>query len=718
MRDAPMRTPCSRSAATAAAAAADAAPTANSKLASANPLARKLNRILHLSLDAPETQDAFAALSSFYPDNSPAARRNLKSDIEKSIIGANAAFLSAFDVVHEHIARIELQISAIGDRCAAMDDQLRAAYKDTASVLKHTQDIKSKRRVRPPCWMHSTHAARAADSRRSEIAAQRKLIADALLKRFALADDEIRALTTSGDSVDSSFFAALRHVHQIQDDCKALLTSENQRLGLDIMETTRLYQDAAFEKLFRWTLAECRLMKLESPEITLELKEGIRALKQRPIHFQACMDEISTIRHAAVIRSFQDALSIGGPGGFPRPIEMHAHDALRYVGDILAWAHQASVGEREMLEGLFGLASSAFRAKQSALSAAGNNTAASAAGPDAQIASPLDEIEGYRADEELLLQVLDKDLEGICRPLRQRIDSVLASGIGPITSYRIANLVQFYSQTVTKILGTFSQLSVALEELASLSFKVFFDTLNAQAADMLRFIQTPDADLQPPQALKDTITQLREIMLSYDGSLLSPEARAREFVQIISALMDPVIRMCELASTNLKPLESAIFMVNCLHHIQTALAAFSFASEQVQAIDAQMDAQVEVLVKEQFSVILVQSGLHALAQQMQANQPPLALARGCDAKAVSEALARMDMFLVTVTVDVAETLARISSGLIARRVAQRGFRRFVDAYGDIVARVLDPANKYEFPSSLITRTVDEVETLLSLQSDE
>jgi len=31
-----------------------------------------------------------------------------------------------------------------------------------------------------------------------------------------------------------------------------------------------------------------------------------------------------------VVRGFIDALTRGGPGGTPRPIEMHSHDPLRY----------------------------------------------------------------------------------------------------------------------------------------------------------------------------------------------------------------------------------------------------------------------------------------------------------------------------------------------------------------------------------------------------
>lgn len=31
---------------------------------------------------------------------------------------------------------------------------------------------------------------------------------------------------------------------------------------------------------------------------------------------------------------------------------MHAHDPLRYVGDMLAWVHQCVCGEREIVEGV------------------------------------------------------------------------------------------------------------------------------------------------------------------------------------------------------------------------------------------------------------------------------------------------------------------------------------------------------------------------------
>ena len=64
---------------------------------------------------------------------------------------------------------------------------------------------------------------------------------------------------------------------------------------------------------------------------------------------------LSQTRQSTLINAFMDALTRAGPGGLPRPIEIHAHDPLRYVGDMLAWVHQSIAGEREFLEGLFGM---------------------------------------------------------------------------------------------------------------------------------------------------------------------------------------------------------------------------------------------------------------------------------------------------------------------------------------------------------------------------
>lgn len=107
-----------------------------------------------------------------------------------------------------------------------------------------------------------------------------------------------------------------------------------------------------------------------------------------------CQILIST-RQSSALNAFIEALTRGGPNGLPRPIEIHAHDPTRYVGDMLAWVHQATASEHEFLSSLFGL-----REKNRMIGAKRD--------------------EEKEEDETMVAEILDKDLEGLGRPLKVR----------------------------------------------------------------------------------------------------------------------------------------------------------------------------------------------------------------------------------------------------------------------------------------------------------
>ena len=69
---------------------------------------------------------------------------------------------------------------------------------------------------------------------------------------------------------------------------------------------------------------------------------------------------LAQTRQAATLSSFMAALTTGSAHG--RPIKLHVHDALLYIGDMLAWVHQAAqaiAAERELLETLLGIGAGA-----------------------------------------------------------------------------------------------------------------------------------------------------------------------------------------------------------------------------------------------------------------------------------------------------------------------------------------------------------------------
>ncbi|KAJ3021051.1 Golgi transport complex subunit 6 [Thoreauomyces humboldtii] len=652
--------------------AATETPYMQAKLVNTNPLSRKLNKTLSISLEDGHTLEALGALSEYYTENTLAARRSLRGDIERRVMATNERFLDAFDVVAGRVKAMEQEMEHMNTCCREMEEKLDAATSNTSHLIKRTQELKTQ----------------------SKQCSVRRAVIDVFLARFTLSDAEVATLTSPSQHVGVEFFDALQHLERISNDCKALLVTEHQEAGFEIMERMASFQETAFDKLFRWAQTECRSLNSDAPEVTASLRHAMRALKERPVLFQTCIDEVSNIRCSAMVRSFLDALTRGGPGGFPRPIELHAPDPLRYVGDMLAWLHQAATEEKEILEAIFDVKAIAQKRRQTSTE-------------DLALESPLDALGGLHvADRAAIARVLDKNMEGTCRPLKVRIEQVIASQSDPIVVYRLANLVQFYERTLAGVVGDEAQLALTTKEITEAGYKGFFDTLNTQASEMLGLVQTPGADLLPPPAVRETVLHLREIMAIYDESLVVSERREEDFAHILVALLEPLSQMCVLGAASLPTIENAIYTINCFLHIQSALNLYPFTAGQVGAIESQIAAQVDVLVNEEYTAAIQESGLLPLIE---------ADATAISVQAVQEAMTRFEKFLYGASMEVSSSLSRLSGRKLASKITQRAFRLFVDAYRDVYRKVTVDST-LRLP--IAVRTVEEVETLLSLEHDD
>ena len=182
-----------------------------------------------------------------------------------------------------------------------------------------------------------------------------------------------------------------------------------------------------------------------------------------------------------------------------------------------------------------------------------------------------------------------------------------------------------------------------------------------------------------------------------------------------------------MSATNLEPLENAIFTVNCLYEIQVshsfsfyakvALNMFSFTFEQIHNLDELIEAQIDVLVKEQYASILKQSGLASLIQGVDINKKAgvsLATDEKTNITAIRSAMQHLDTFLASMSSDVTLTLSRIMSAKVVKQISKRGLRRFAETYRKLYDDLMDPAHSYHGTLSL--RKVSEVETLLSIET--
>lgn len=80
-------------------------------------LSRKLKKVLECRTDTPEVLASLNTLSTFYTENTPQARRNLRSNIEKRSLQINLDFLRASQAAQLALDRVEDEVNSLADCC-------------------------------------------------------------------------------------------------------------------------------------------------------------------------------------------------------------------------------------------------------------------------------------------------------------------------------------------------------------------------------------------------------------------------------------------------------------------------------------------------------------------------------------------------------------------------------------------------------------------------
>lgn len=255
-------------------------------------------------------------------------------------------FLTAFRGVKLSLDAICDDVDSIANSVNNMKIGLRNTQDQTSELIQQTNTLQEERYFSN--FSLNTIPFKCDFSHSNKLQIHQE-IAGTFLNRFQLTVHEHQILygLYRDATIDADFFVVLDQVQSIHSDCRILLQSGYQTAALHIMEEMTLHQEAALERLYRWTQNHCR--NIDVNEIGILVIEAMSRLQDRPVLFKYVIDEYSTARRAVLVRSFIDALTVGGPNGNPKPIEMHAHDAKRYVGDIFAWLHQAIPTERENL---------------------------------------------------------------------------------------------------------------------------------------------------------------------------------------------------------------------------------------------------------------------------------------------------------------------------------------------------------------------------------
>ena len=528
-------------------------------------------------------------------------------------------------------------------------------------------------------------------SQRQEVNAKAQVL-NAFTKHFIMSDDDLETLMSISVPVDDTFFLLLSHLKKIHADCEILLGTENQQLGLELMEKSTRNLNTAYQKLFRWIQRDFRSLNLENPQISASIRRSLRVLTERPSLFENILDFFAEARENNLSATFYTALTGNFSGQesqalqdlSAKPIEYYAHDPLRFVGDMLAWTHSATVSECEALETLF--------------IAEGPEIAAGIrAGLESDPWSRLNSDPGKAVfdGQKSLQQLVNRNLSGVARVLRQRIEQVIVSDADPVLAYKTANLIEFYRMTFIRLLGSDSSVLETLSTLRDSALAHFRTTMQSFVttvqAEIPQHTANPSSnDLAIPDFLADSLGQLAQLMKSHDASLAPAESSwEAAFTPVLAEALDPFLEACEAIAASLEEPSTSIFTINCLHAARSALHThISFTRERVSELDDTIEEHAGKLAEYQHAFFLHTSGLYpfiaALAPLSPDDEADVRTAIRLDVlkvESVKEASQTLDEFLPSALMDALENLKELAPKGVAKEVTAQGAGRFVEDFG-------------------------------------
>ena len=556
-------------------------------------------------------------------------------------------------------------------------------------------------------------------AQKKEIETKQQLL-DAFNKHFILLGDELDTLTSTSTGVDDRFFVLLGRLKRIHADCQVLLGSENQELGLELMDQTSSNLNNAFQKLYRWIQGEFKTLDLENPRMNASIRRALRVLAERPTLFQDCLDFFAEARERNLSDAFYSALTGSNNQTDDRtakPMEYYSHDSLRFVGDMLAWTHSAAVSERESLEVLF-------------ISEGDEMAKGIKAGIESEpwLQGSAEVFNGQKSLE----QLVNRDLSGASRGLRQRVEQVIKSDEDPVLAYKIANLIDFYCVTFVRLLGSESSVQETLKTLQRSAMQQYRTTMKDQSSAVAAANHAP-ADLDAPEFLSDALGRLKELMKSYDSSFTPAESREENFQPITAISLDPFLETCQNISSKLEEPSSSVFIINCLLIVKSTLASYDFTTERVSEIDDTIDEYTSGLIDYQHAFLLHTSGLHpllvALAPLTDSDEDLKSIysLEPFQAQTLADSSQILDDFLPSALMDATDNLKRLKSSTLVEDVTAEAASRFCEDYDHVEGRLIAADELVQVVSSereeggekraplksLFPRTSGEIRVLLS-----
>lgn len=627
---------------------------------SENVLSRRLNKVLQTRLENDnETLQALKQLSTFYTDNTLQTRRNLRSQIERRSLDINESFLRAFREVKESFDDVYKDIGDMRTGLLSMSTRLHSAQTHTRQLLNQTAHLQQ------------------AEGRNSA----KERIVNAVQRSVLLTSDDVRALhggETWGivGEVGVDIFRALDKVEEKIEDAQTLIEEGCVELGQDALENLTLHKEKALDRLYKWTLQHCR--NVQRNEFTEIVIKAMQRIETKPLWFKQVIQEYVVSRRGHFVAEFIDALTRGGPAGNPAPIESRAHDPQVYVTDVLVWIQRTLPVERRGLTLLLSACDNAI-------------------------------------DSTILEEALANICEGICHPLKIRIEKTLTAAFDASVLYSLTNLIRYYKKMIAKICSS-GELGATLDALELRGESAFLGKLESRVSGRLAKVETPGRDLAPTAALHGLLAHLRDLL----SSASMTEARESDMNKIAGCVVDPLLRAVSEQAARLPPTDMAAYTLNCMYAMHTCLSLYQFQERRLERLTAQSEAQLDTLTSAQASALVANLSLSAIYTILQeggsisgGSSTPLSTIPGMEPSNLKHFMIRFNAAVSKPDSLLIPQINLLASSQHKKAVQKRSFLVLLAIYKQLYDAVHNPGNLYDNPESILSITPEKLSTMIN-----
>ena len=502
--------------------------------------------------------ESLDAISEFFGKNGNTmeARRALRQDLEFQNIRLAKMYLSEFETLRDCIVAVDEGAVKMESECREMAKRVSKADENMKMFMQKASILEERR----------------------NFYIQQSNDIDTFLVQYQLTPEEVNCIHYAPINASNTeiFFSALKRLKLAYNDCKQMAEVHQYSAGYEMLEVLGNHQDVGYQRLFEWVKIKCDDDEgsdfVDSDDVALQM--AVKYLREVPVYFTQCQDLIICSRRTLLVQRFIVALTQGGSGGghmSSRAIEMHSHDAIRYVGDMLSWMHQTLASEKEFLKSIFGNvmqvegnANTQPNHKDIEESVTGEGTTDQEEYNDDQPPSQKYHILSIH-------EILSSCAEGLGRPLRVRVMQAMENCNREVeTLYTVADLLCFYKNTIADTLPKENAVYTSVTECLDECKALFSAALDKQS-DML--VQTTlsslTMDLMSSNATKESSRQIQDLLKVHQAAMSDLSSNETEgtscyIYNVLGCCIHPILQACRTCGNNVlqQGSDMAIFMLN------------------------------------------------------------------------------------------------------------------------------------------------------------